>query len=157
MEPIECGSIRCTLDARNDGLLSTHWQGVVTPSSAASLSARLLEIAAHEGLDRIIGNLQSALLAIPPVTARYYCYVDQARRHIPVAMLVSPVQAELYHDVTASAAAMGTMRRAFRSADDAQTWLATEARALQANRLWWTTRRSLSDFASRSRWKDRSR
>jgi hypothetical protein len=143
MMTLQRGTASATFEIGNDGIVRARWSGLILPGNAGAISALLLRATADANARGVIGSLAHAVLALPPLTSDHYGYVQPEFRAVPVAMAVAPEQAWIYKDVATEAALSGTMRRAFLSRDAAEQWLQQQMRALSANQLWWSTRRSL--------------
>ena len=142
MHVIHRGPATACFEIGNDRVLRVRWTGLVLPANAGAISAALLHAAAGAGVIGIVGTLVDAALALPPVTAGYYDHVPEALRGLPVAIVTSTGQESLYAEVAQEAALSGTLRRAFVSFDDGESWLQAQARACAANRHWWSMLRS---------------
>lgn len=141
MERIDygAGSARCSLDDR--GILDASLGGLLIPSNAGALSALLLRVAEQRSAAGVLCSVQNAVVALPPIEPAHYAYIPPSLRSVPVAVVVSPEQLPIYEDIGAAAAVSGAIRRAFLSREQAQQWLWEQARALRANRLWWSVPR----------------
>lgn len=143
MHGFERGSGRVNYKVTDDGFVESCLSGLIVPSNAGELSASILAVVSDRGAAGVLASLQTAMIALPPIDQRHYAYVPAEMRGVPVAVLVAPQQLHLYLGAAQAAAAMGTIRRAFLSRDEARAWLREQARALAANRVWWPVRRSL--------------
>jgi hypothetical protein len=142
MPSFERGSGKAVCEVSDDGFVETRMSGLLVPSNAGALSSLVLDVVSDQRASGVLSSLQTAMLALPPIDPRHYAYVPPEMRGVPVAVVVSPEQFHLYQDVAQAAAAMGTIRRAFLSREEAQAWLREQARALAANRVWRPMRRS---------------
>ena len=140
MEKIDSGGATALYRIDSDGVLRARWSGLLLPATAADLSARLLQAAADAGAHAVLGDLQQALLALPPVTADYYRWVRPELRSFPVGFVVSAEQQPIYEQLPRASAQARTVRRAVRSPADGEAWVQEHARAYSANRLWWARR-----------------
>lgn len=141
MDKITCGSACLSLDVRADGIGTTHMRGLLCPGNAAALSARALAAGVERGASGVLSLVDKALVALPPLDPGHYRYVPAGLRRVPVALVVSPEQLNVYGGVTQAAAAAGTLRRAFLSREDAEGWLREQVRAIAANQAWWSGQR----------------
>jgi hypothetical protein len=139
----ECGPAYAAFEMADDGTLRASLHGLLVPANAGAISAMLLTAGTDEGARGVLCTVEQSLVALPPIRERHYSYVPPKLRAIPVALLVSAEQAAVYEGVTQAAAASGIMRRAFLWRDEAEAWLQEQTRALAANRVWWSGRRSL--------------
>ncbi len=139
---IRCGPASVRYEVGNDRLARASWTGLVVPANAGQISAMLLEAGVRTGATGVIGSLAGTVLALPPVTSKYYEHVPSGLLDVPVAIVLSPEQAWLYEEVATEAALSGATRRAFLSFEQGEAWLRQQARALVANRAWWSLRRS---------------
>jgi hypothetical protein len=142
MEKIESGAATALYRVDSDGVLRARWSGLVLPGTAADLSARLLRAAADGGAHAVLGDLQQALLALPPVTADYYRWVPPELRSFPIGFVISAEQQPIYQHLPRAAAQARTVRRAVRSLADGEIWVHEHVKAYSANRLWWARRRA---------------
>ncbi len=143
MERIDFGTSTASFAFDDDGLVDASMSGLLVPGNAGALSALLLRVGADRHAQGVLCSVEKALVALPPIDPRHYGYVPPMLRSVPVAVVVSPEQLNVYEGVAQAAAATGAIRRAFLSREQAQDWLREQARALQANRLWQKARRSL--------------
>jgi hypothetical protein len=142
MDCIQRGSGKVSFGLVKDGIFEVRLSGLVVPSNAGALSAAVLDVVADQAAAGVLSSVQTAMLALPPIDPRHYAHVPPGQRGVPVAVLVSPQQLFLYQEVAQAAAAMGTIRRAFLSREEARSWLREQVRALAANRVWWPAHRS---------------
>ena len=131
-----------TYEVADDGIVCASMRGLVVPANAAELSALLLKAGADHAAAGVLCTVQKALIAMPAIDPRHYSYVPPELRGVPVAVLVTPEQMVVYEGIAEAAALSGTIRRAFLSRDEAQRWIREQARALAANRVWWSAHRS---------------
>jgi hypothetical protein len=127
----------------DEGILCAQLGGLLVPANAGELSALLLQAGTDRAATGVLCSAQNALVALPPINAQHYSYVPPQLRAVPVAVLVSPQQMGIYERIAQAAALAGTIRRAFLSRDEAQAWIREQARALAAQRVWWSAPRSL--------------
>lgn len=137
------GSGTAYYDVADDGIVHASMSGLVVPANAGELSALLLEAGTVQGAPGVLCSVQKALIALPAIDPRHYSYVPPQLRGVPVAVLVTPEQMAVYEGIAAAAALSGTIRRAFLSREEAERWIREQARALAANRVWWSAHRSL--------------
>jgi hypothetical protein len=130
-------------DWADDGIVCASLSGLVVPANAGELSALVLRVASERSATGVLCTVQSAVVALPPIDVGHYRYVAPEWRRLPVAVVVTPEQLAVYHGIAQAGARAGTIRRAFLSADEAWQWLQQQARAVAANRAWWSGRRSL--------------
>jgi hypothetical protein len=142
MNNIDCGPGRATFEIANDGIVRAGFGGVVMIANAGALSGLLLEAGAAKGAVGVLCSVEKSLVALAPITPKHFNYVSHSLRHVPVAVVVTPEQLSVYEDVAESAALSGAMRRAFLSTEEAQAWLRDQVYSLNANRAWWSARRS---------------
>ena len=142
MEKIDCGPAHVTFEIGNDGLLRARWGGLIVQSNAGALSALLLQAAADNRASGVLSTMADSVVALAPVTSTHYAYVPEDLRAVPVAIVMSAEQTRVYENVATEAALSGTMRCAFLSPAQGEDWLQQRARALTANQLWWSARRS---------------
>ena len=153
MNVIQCGSASVSFHIDNDGMLRVEWHGLLVPANAGALSALLLRAAADADAQGVIGTLEKALLALPPIHPRYYSHVPETLRFIPVAFVVSAEQAPLYQGASLAAAEAGVLRHATRSMDGGDAWLRQQTLALAANRLWWAPEVAPMNSPQRDGWR----
>ena len=132
----ERGAGSASYEVAGDGIVCASLGGLVVQANAGALSALLLQAASELGATGVLGSVQKALIALPPIDPAHYSYVPPALRAVPVAVVVTPEQAGVYEGIARAAALSGAMRRAFLSRDEAQAWLCEQVRALVANRVW---------------------
>lgn len=142
MNLIRRGPASVSYHIDNDGMLRAQWHGLVLSSNAGELSALLLRAVDDAGAIGVIATLEDALLALPPPNPDYYRHVPEQSRLVPVAFVVSEAQAPLYRGGALAAAKAGVMRNPVRSLSAGNEWLEQCARAVAANRLWWSQRLS---------------
>jgi hypothetical protein len=144
MMKIQSGPATSVLAVANDGIAHARPVGLYLSANSRAISAQLLQAATREGALGMIVAIDGVAFAMPAMTPEHYSYVPQAMRGIPVALVVNPEQAAFLGSVQSAAAQAGTLRRIFLSQGDAMGWLKEQTRALAANRLWWSQRRSAS-------------
>jgi hypothetical protein len=137
-----CGPARTVFAVSNDSTACARTTGLFLSGNAGSLSAQLLEASVAQGAIGLCISMEGVALALPPITPQHYAYVPPALRAIPVALIVNAEQAAFLESVAGAAATSGTLRRTFLSHDEAAAWVRQQARALSANRAWWTLRQS---------------
>lgn len=142
MEIIDRGPGCAFFEIDNEGIVRGRFSGVVMTANAGALSGLMLEAGAAKGAAGVLCSVDKSLVALAPITPQHYSYVLPALRHIPVAIVASAEQLAVYDGVAEAAALSGAMRRAFLSSEQAQAWLRDQVRALNANRGWWSARRS---------------
>lgn len=142
MHSIDCGPGRAQFGIDNDGIVRSGFSGLLAPANAGALSRLLLQAGAESGATGVLCTVHKSLVALAPIDPRHFNYVPPALRHVPVAVVVTPEQWPVYAQLAESAALSGVMRRAFLSFEQAQTWLHEQVLALNANRAWWSARRS---------------
>lgn len=138
MTKIRCGPACTSFAVRNDSIAFARTTGLYLSVNAGPLSAQLLEASATQGATGLCISLEGVAFALPPMTPQHYAYVKPALRGIPVALVVNAEQAAFLDSVAGAAAASGTLRRTFLSHDEATAWVGEQARALSANRAWWS-------------------
>lgn len=143
MDRINCGPATVSYEIGNDGLVRARWSGLVVPSNAGAISAMLLHAAAGAKASGVLSVMADSLVALAPVTSAHYAYVPEDLRAVPVAIVMSAEQAQVYENVATEAALSGAMRCAFLSPAQSELWLQQRVRALSANRVWWSARQSL--------------
>jgi hypothetical protein len=126
----------------DDGIVCARIGGLLVPANAGVLSALLLRAGTGRAATGVLCTVRSALIALPPIDPQHYRYVPPELRAVPVAVVVSPQQMGIYEHIAQAAALAGTIRRAFLSHDEAQAWIREQARALAAQRVWWSGPRS---------------
>jgi hypothetical protein len=141
MDKIDCGGALARFEIANDGIASARMHGLLVPANAGALSARLLQAGVDQAAAGIVCEVDRALVALPAIQAQHYSYVPTTQRGIPVAVVVSPEQWFVYEGIAQAAAQSGSIRRAFLSRAEAESWLREQARALVSNRAWWSARR----------------
>ena len=139
---IHCGAATATVDLDHDRVADARLGGLLLPANAGALSARILEAGVDKGALGVLADVRGALVALPKIEAPHYGYVPYGMLSVPVALVVTPEQLSVYAQVAQAAADRGTIRRAFLSRQEAQEWLLQQARALVANQVWWSARRS---------------
>lgn len=137
------GAGSASYELSDEGILQASLGGLVLPANAGVLSALLLQAGWEHSATGVLCSVQTALVALPRIDVRHYRYVEPEWRALPVAVIVTPEQMAVYDGIAQAAALAGTIRQAFLSPDEALHWLRQQARALAANRAWWSTRRSL--------------
>lgn len=142
MGKINCGPATASFEIGNDGLVRARLSGLVVQSNAGAISAMLLQAAAAAKASGVLSVAADSVVALPPVTSTHYAYVPEDLRSVPVAIVMSAEQAGVYENVATEAALSGTMRCAFLSPAQSEAWLQQRVRALAANQLWWSARRS---------------
>ncbi len=142
MVRIHCGAATATVDMDRDRVAEARLGGVLLPANAGALSARILEAGVDAGAHGVLADLRGALVALPKIESAHYGYVPREMLAVPVALVVTLEQLAVYEQVVHAAADRGTIRRAFLSRQEAQEWLRQQARALAANQMWWSARRS---------------
>lgn len=125
----------------DDGIVCASMSGLVSPANAGELSALLLNAGNDMAAAGVVSTVQKALIALPVIDPRHYSYVPPELRRVPVAVVVTPEQMRVYEGIAEAAALSGTIRRAFLSQEEAQRWVREQARALAANRVWWSVHR----------------
>lgn len=140
---IHCGAATATVHLDHDRVADARLGGLLLPANAGALSARILEACVDKGVHGVLADVRGALVALPRIEAGHYDYVPSGLLSLPVAMVVLLEQLSVYELVVQAAADRGTIRRAFLSRQEAQEWLRQQARALAANQVWWSARRSL--------------
>lgn len=143
LKKFECGPASAAFEMADDGTLRGSLNGLLVPANAGAISALVLAAGTEAGARGVLCSVEQALVALPPLGAKHYNYVPLKLRAIPVALLVSAEQAVVYEGIAQAAAASGIMRRAFLWRDEAEAWLQEQTRALAANQVWWSGRRSL--------------
>lgn len=143
MHSFERGCGKASYEVADDGIVHGRLTGLIVPANAGALSAVLLGAGLDRSVSGVLGSVQTALIALPPIEPQHYAYVPAALRGVPVAVLVAPQQMAVYEGMAQAAAAAGTIRRAFLSREEAVAWLREQARALAANRVWRPERRPL--------------
>lgn len=144
MIKLRSGPACAVLAVGNDGIADARAAGLYLSANCRSLSAQVLQAATGEGAAGVVVTLDSVAFAMPPMTREHYGYVPPALRGIPVALVVNAEQAAFLEGVQGAAAQAGTVRRVFRSREQAMGWLKEQAWAHSANLLWWSQRRSES-------------
>lgn len=142
MVTLERGAASASFEIAPDGIVRGQIQGLLVPGNAGAISAVLLEAAVERGGKGLICSVERSLVALPPIDPEHYRYVPQDLLDVPVAIVLTAEQVRVYERVTGSAALSGVMRRAFLSREAAEAWLQQQTRALSANRVWWSRRRS---------------
>lgn len=142
MNKIECGTAQLHFEVGNDGIARAHWSGLVLPGNAGELSGRLLKAACEAGARAIIGDLSRTLLALPPVNPAYYRWVPVELRAVPISFVISAEQTPIYLDLPQAAAEAHMLRRAVRSAEEGESWLSEQVRAITSNGAWWKLRQT---------------
>lgn len=142
MRQFELGSGRVSYEVTDDGLVEARLSGLLVPANAGALSAMMLNASSDLAATGVLSSVQGAMVALPPIDPQHYSYVPAEFRGVPVAVVVAPQQLPVYQGMAQAAAAVGTIRRAFLSREEARLWLREQARALAANRLWMPGRRS---------------
>jgi len=137
------GAGTATYELADDGIACASLGGLVMTANAGELSALLLKAASDRCATGVLCSVQTALIALPPIDVQHYSYVAPELRVLPVAVIVTPEQLPIYQDIAEAAALSGTIRRAFLSRAEAWRWIREQARALAANRVWWSGLRSL--------------
>jgi len=107
----------------------------------STLAALLLRARADRAFPGVLVSTEKALVALPRINANHYDHVPSLLRSVPVAILILPEQLCVYEDVAKAAAATGVSRRAFLSREQVHDWLRDQARAFQANQVWWRAHR----------------
>ena len=143
MTRIYCGPAGTSFAICNDSTAYARTTGLFLSANAGPLSARLLEASVAMGATGLCISMEGVAFALPPMTPQHYRYVRPALRGIPVALVVNAEQAVFLESIAAAAATSGTLRRTFLSHDEAAAWVREQARANSANRVWWSSRRSL--------------
>jgi hypothetical protein len=141
MKKIDCGAASAQFEITDDGNVSARMLGLLLPANAATLSAQLLQAGVDSGGRGLVCAVDSALVALPAIDPQHYAYVPPSLRDVPVAVVVSPEQWQVYERVAQAAALSGAIRRAFLSRAEAEAWLRAQTRALAANQAWWSARR----------------
>lgn len=137
MNKIYCGPATSEFSVSNDGTARATTRGLFLQANAGEISARLLEAAYMRGASGLVISVEAVAFALAPMTPQHYRYVPDALKLIPVALVANAEQAAFLQSVQSSAATAGTLRRVFRSHDDAEQWLHEQVQAMRANRLWW--------------------
>lgn len=143
MDKFDRGSGSASYNVADGGIVCASMSGLVVPTNGGALSTALLEAAADRGSCGVLVSVQSALVALPPLGPQHYGHVADELLGIALAVLVTPEQLAVYEHIAHAAALSGTIRRAFLSREEAQRWIRERARALAANRVWWSAHRSL--------------
>jgi len=133
------GTASCVV--ADDGIVCASMTGLLIPANAGELSALLLKAGADWSAAGVVATVQKALIALPVIDPRHYSYVPPELRGVPVAVVVTPEQMAVYTGIAEAAALSGTIRRAFLCQEEAQRWVREQARALTANRVWWSVHR----------------
>lgn len=139
---IYCGPAGSSFVVSNDSTAYARTTGLFLSSNAVPLSAHLLEASVAMGATGLCICMEGVAFALPPMTPRHYSYVPPTLRGIPVALIVNAEQAAFLAGIAGVAASAGTLRRTFLSRDEADAWVREQSRALSANRVWWSPRRS---------------
>ncbi len=142
MRKFDRGGAAVSFELADDGIVCASIGGLLLPANAGAVSSQLLESTTDGAAVGVLCSVQKALVALPPIEAQHYRYVPPELRAVPVAVVVLPEQLAVYANIAQEAARAGTMRRAFLSREQAQAWLREQARALVANRDWWSGNRS---------------
>lgn len=137
------GSGTAWYDVADDGTVCASMSGLVVPANASELSALVLKAGSDRAAIGVLCSVHMALIALPAIDPRHYAYVPPELSSVPVAVLVNPEQMAVYEGIAQAAALSGTIRRAFLSPEEAQRWIRDQARAMAANRVWWSGHRSL--------------
>jgi hypothetical protein len=140
---LDRGAGTVTYELADDGIVNASMVGLVVPANAGELSAMLLRAGSVRSATGVLCSVQKALIAIPPINPMHYSYVPPELRNVPVAVVLSPEQVGVYEHIAQAAALAGTIRRAFLSREEAHEWIREQARALAANRVWWSAPGSL--------------
>ena len=142
MVTLHSGAASASFEIAPDGIVRGEFRGMLVPGNAGAISALLLQAAVEHGGRGLICSVERSLVALPPIDPDHYRYVPKEMLAVPVAIVLSPEQIRVYERVTGAAAQAGVTRRAFLWREEAEAWLQQQARAVSANRVWWSERRS---------------
>lgn len=142
MVSLQRGAASATFEIAPDGIVRGEFRGLLVPANAGAISALLLQAAVEQGGRGLICSVERSLVALPPIDPDHYRYVPEGMLAVPVAIVLSHEQMRVYERVTGAAALSGVTRRGFLWREEAEAWMQQQARALSANRVWWSERRS---------------